>query len=135
MALPRAPVLDEAIEGTRYASREGERFFTVSDLDTGHDVMKSVERFDGVKIYLAVSVGATKSRVLARLSNGIPLLLERKVGEGKVLAFTSTFDAVKERPAPALCVGSVRAGVGDLPGAGAEARSSPLTFRWASTSD
>ena len=93
VALPRAPVLDEAIEGTRYAGREGERFFTVSDLDTGHDVLKSVERFDGVKIYLAVSVGATKSRVLARLSNGIPLVLERKVGEGKVLAFTSTFDA------------------------------------------
>ncbi|MBZ5631798.1 MAG: BatA domain-containing protein [Acidobacteriia bacterium] len=95
VALPRAPVLDEAIEGTSYASREGERFFSVSDLDTGHDVMKSVERFDGVKIYLAVNVGATKSRVLARLSNGKPLVLERKVGEGKVLAFTSTFDAVQ----------------------------------------
>jgi len=93
VALPRAPVLDEAIEGTRYASREGERFFTVSDLDTGHDALKSVERFDGVKFYLAVSVGSTKSRVLARLSNGTPLVLERKVGEGKVLAFTSTFDA------------------------------------------
>jgi Aerotolerance regulator N-terminal/von Willebrand factor type A domain len=92
VALPRAPVLDEAIEGTRYASREGERFFSVSDLDAGHDVMKSVERFDGVKFYLTVNVGATKSRVLARLSNGTPLVLERKVGEGKVLAFTSTFD-------------------------------------------
>ena len=92
VGLPRAPVLDEAIEGTRYASREGERFFTVSDVDSGHDVMKNVERFDGVKIYLAANVGATKSRVLARLSNGTPLVLERKVGEGKVLAFTSTFD-------------------------------------------
>jgi hypothetical protein len=95
VALPRAPVLDEAIDGTSYASREGERFFSVSDLDNGHDVMKNVERFDGVKIYLAVSVGATKSRVLARLSNGKPLVLERKVGEGKVLAFTSTFDGVQ----------------------------------------
>jgi hypothetical protein len=95
VALPRAPVLDEAIEGTRYASREGERFFSVSDLDTGHDVLKSVERFDGVKIYLAANVGSAKSRVLARLSNGSPLLLERKVGEGKVLAFTSTFDGVQ----------------------------------------
>jgi hypothetical protein len=95
VALPRAPVLDEAIEGTRYASREGERFFSVSDIDTGHDVLKSVERFDGVKIYLAANVGSAKSRVLARLSNGSPLLLERKVGEGKVLAFTSTFDGVQ----------------------------------------
>lgn len=94
VALPRAPVLDEAIEGTRYASREGERFFTVSELDNGHDVLKNVERFDGVKIYLAVNVGATKSRVLARLSNGTPLVLERKVGEGKVLAFTSDFASI-----------------------------------------
>jgi hypothetical protein len=92
VALPRAPVLDEAIEGTRYASRENERFYSVSDVDSGHDVMKSVQRFDGVRFYLAVSVGSTKSRVLARLSNGTPLVLERKVGEGKVMAFTSTFD-------------------------------------------
>ena len=95
VALPRAPILDEAIDGTQYASREGERFFSVSDLDTGHDVMKSVERFDGVKIYLAANVGAKNSRVLARLSNGTPLVLERKVGEGKVLAFTSTFDNIQ----------------------------------------
>jgi hypothetical protein len=93
VALPRAPVLDEPIEGTRYASRENELFFTVSDIDSGHDVMKSVERFDNVKVYLAVNVGNAKSRVLARLSNGMPLVLERKVGEGKVLAFTSDFAA------------------------------------------
>jgi Aerotolerance regulator N-terminal/von Willebrand factor type A domain len=92
VALPRAPVLDEAIDGTKYASREGDLFYTVSDLDTGHDILKNVERFDGVKIYLAANVGSKNSRVLARLSNGTPLLLERKVGEGKVLAFTSTFD-------------------------------------------
>jgi hypothetical protein len=84
--------MDEAIDGTKYASREGERWFTVSDVDSGHDALKSVERFDGVKIYLAANVGAKNSRVLARLSNGTPLVLERKVGEGKVLAFTSTFD-------------------------------------------
>jgi hypothetical protein len=58
-------------------------------------VIKNVERFDGVKIYLAVNVGATKSRVLARMGNGKPLVLERKVGEGKVLAFTSTFDGIQ----------------------------------------
>jgi hypothetical protein len=93
VGLPRAPVMDEAIQGTSYASREGELFFTVSEVDTGHDITKSVERFDGVKIYLASNVGATKSHVLARLSNGTPLVLERKVGEGKVLAFTSDFGA------------------------------------------
>jgi hypothetical protein len=119
VALPRAPVLDEAIEGTSYASREGERFFTVSELDAGHDVMKSVERFDGVKIYLAVNVGATKSRVLARLSNGKPLVLERKVGEGKVLAFTSDFYAANnDMPRHYAWVPFVQKSVAYLGGAG-----------------
>jgi hypothetical protein len=119
VALPRAPVLDEAIDGTQYASREGERFFSVSDLDTGHDVMKSVERFDGVKIYLAANVGAKNSRVLARLSNGTPLVLERKVGEGKVLAFTSTFDNIQnDLPVRNAWVPFVQKSVAYLGGAG-----------------
>jgi len=119
VAFPRAPVLDEAIDGTSYASREGERFFSVSDLDTGHDVMKSVERFDGVKIYLATNVGATKSRVLAKLSNGKPLVLERKVGEGKVLAFTSDFGAANnDLPRHYAWVPFVQKSVAYLGGAG-----------------
>jgi len=39
-----------------------------------------------------VASRSAKSRVLARLSNGTPLVLERKIGEGDVIAFTSTFD-------------------------------------------
>ena len=119
MAFPRVPVLDEAIDGTSYASREGERFFSVSDLDTGHDVMKSVERFDGVKIYLAMNVGTKNSRVLARLSNGKPLVLERKVGEGKVLAFTSDFGAANnDMPRHYAWVPFVQKSVAYLGGAG-----------------
>jgi len=119
VAFPRVPVLDEPIDGTSYASREGERFFSVSDLDTGHDVMKSVERFDGVKIYLATNVGATKSVVLARLSNGKPLVLERKVGEGKVLAFTSDFGAANnDMPRHYAWVPFVQKSVAYLGGAG-----------------
>jgi hypothetical protein len=119
VAFPRAPVLDEAIDGTSYASREGERFFSVSDLDTGHDVMKSVERFDGVKIYLATNVGAKNSQVLARLSNGKPLVLERKVGEGKVIAFTSDFGAANnDLPRHYAWVPFVQKSVAYLGGAG-----------------
>ena len=36
-------------DGTSYAGREGDRFLTVTDIDTGHRVAH-VERFDGVKI-------------------------------------------------------------------------------------
>jgi hypothetical protein len=92
--LPRVPVLDEAIQASSYAGREGERFLTVTDLDAGHPALRSVDRFNAVKFYQAIHVTAAKSRVLAKLSDSTPLVLERTIGEGKVLAFTSTFDNV-----------------------------------------
>ncbi len=92
--LPRVPVLDEAIQASSYAGREGDLFLTVTDIDAGHPALRSVDRFNGVKFYQAIHVGATKSRVLAKLNDGTPLVLERTIGEGKVLAFTSTFDNV-----------------------------------------
>ncbi len=93
-ALPRVPVLDEAIEKSSYAGREGERFLSIVDIDTGHPALRSVERFNGVKFFQAIHVSATKSRVLAKLNDQTPLVLERTIGEGKVLAFASTFDNV-----------------------------------------
>ena len=92
--LPRVPVLDEAIQTSSYAGREGERFLTVTDIDSGHPALRSVDRFNGVKFYQAIHVSAAKSRVLAKLNDQTPLVLERSIGEGKVLAFTSTFDNV-----------------------------------------
>jgi len=92
--LPRVPVLDEAIQASSYAGREGDLFLTVTDIDAGHPALRSIDRFNGVKFYQAIHVGAAKSRVLAKLNDGTPLVLERTIGEGKVLAFTSTFDNV-----------------------------------------
>ncbi|MSV34543.1 MAG: VWA domain-containing protein [Bryobacterales bacterium] len=92
--LPRVPVLDETIQKSTYAGREGERFLTVTDIDAGHPALRSVDRFNAVKFYQAIRVTATKSRVLAKLNDATPLVLERSIGEGKVLAFASTFDAI-----------------------------------------
>ncbi|HLH40132.1 MAG TPA: BatA domain-containing protein [Bryobacteraceae bacterium] len=91
-ASPRVPVLDEAIQSSSYAHPEGQMFLSVSDLDTGDPVMRDLERFDGVKFYQAIRVTSAKSRVLARLNDGTPLVLEQAIGEGKVMAFASTFD-------------------------------------------
>jgi hypothetical protein len=46
------------------------------------------------KFYFAPSVDAPESRVVARLSDGRPLLLDRKIGEGHVLLFASGFDGI-----------------------------------------
>jgi hypothetical protein len=92
--LPRVPLLDEPIEASRYATRETVRFLTAADLDSGHSVLKWVERFEGVKFYQAISVKPANSRVLAKLNDETPLILERQIGEGRVMAITSHFDNV-----------------------------------------
>jgi hypothetical protein len=120
-ALPRVPVLDESIQASSYAGREGERFFTVSEIDSGHPVMRSVERFEGVKFYQAIKVTPAKSKVLARLNDGTPLVLERQIGEGKVLVFASTFDKLSnDLPLHAAWVPFVQQSANYLGGGGAE---------------
>jgi hypothetical protein len=119
--LPRVPVLDEAIQTSTYAGREGDRFLSVTDVDAGHPAMRSVDRFSGVKFYQAIHVTASKSQVLAKLNDQTPLVLERSIGEGKVLAFTSTFDNVSnDLPIHAAWVPFVAQTAMYLGGGGAE---------------
>lgn len=87
-----APVLGEPIQGTNYAGREGERFFSVAEIDTGHPALASVERMEGVKFLQIAKVGSANSQVLARLSDGSPLILHKRMGEGTIMAFTSSLD-------------------------------------------
>ncbi|HVO97070.1 MAG TPA: BatA domain-containing protein [Bryobacteraceae bacterium] len=117
----RVPLADESIETASYAGREGDRFLNVSEIDAGHPALRSVERFSGVKFYQAIHVTPAKSRVLARLNDGTPLVLERTLGEGKVLVFTSTFDNVtNDLPLHASWVPFVERSAAYLAGSGAE---------------
>jgi Aerotolerance regulator N-terminal/von Willebrand factor type A domain len=119
--LPRVPVLDESIQDSSYAGREGGLFLTVTDIDSGHPALRSVDRFNGVKFYQAIHISAAKSRVLAKLNDQTPLVLERAIGEGKVLAFTSTFDNVlNDLPIHASWVPFVAQSALYLGGGGAE---------------
>ncbi len=45
-----------------------------------------------VKVLYAVPVDPAQARVAARLTDGTPLLLEKQMGEGRILLFTSGFD-------------------------------------------
>ena len=121
--LAAVPIAEEPIDSTptRYASREGERFLAVSDLDTGHPALKNVEHFDGVKFYQVVHVTPSKSRVLAKLGDQTPLVMERQIGEGKVLVFTSTFDDnSNDLPKHASWVPFVQQSIAYLGGGGPE---------------
>ncbi len=120
-AQPKVPLIDETIEASAYAGRERDRFLNVAEIDAGHPALRSVERFSGVKFYQAIRVTPAKSRVLARLNDQTPLVLERQLGEGKVLVFTSTFDNdSNDLPLHASWVPFVERSAAYLAGSGAE---------------
>jgi hypothetical protein len=93
-ALARVPVSNEAIQGSSYASLSGSRFETVAAADAEHPALRRANKLDGVKFYQVIRVDPGTSRVVARLTNQVPLLLEKQVGEGRVLVFTSTLDNI-----------------------------------------
>jgi hypothetical protein len=93
-ALPHVPVSGEAIQGTSYAGREGDRFQIVANADAEHPSLRRANKLDGVQFYQVVRVDPGQSRVIARLTNQVPLLLEKQIGEGRVLVFASTFDNI-----------------------------------------
>jgi len=90
-ALSRVPVAGLKILETRYASRDRDRFQTVAGFDRGHP---SAGAWQGVKFYQAVRIDPGDARVLVRLSDGTPVLVEELLGEGHVLVFASTFDNI-----------------------------------------
>jgi hypothetical protein len=89
---PRVPVFGDNILESRYYSREGQRFLTVGDTDPSHPSIEKAARWAGVKFYFAVRVDAANSRVVARLTDQTPLLLDKNIGEGRALLLTSGLD-------------------------------------------
>jgi hypothetical protein len=90
----RVPVFDEAIVEPRYYARDADRFQSAAWLDAGHPSIRNAQRWDDVKFYQAVRVNPGSARVAARLGDETPLLLEKQLGEGRVLVFASTFDNI-----------------------------------------
>jgi hypothetical protein len=88
----QVPITGASIRDTRYSSREGDRFETAATLDPAHPATRQASNWADVKFFRTVSVGPGTARVLARLSDQTPLLLEQQMGEGRVLVFASTLD-------------------------------------------
>ena len=91
---PSVPVFGGRILGSRNYSRDGARFVNVGQVDPGYPSVENAERWAGVKFYFAARVDPTDSIVAARLSDQTPILLEKKIGEGRVVLFTSGLDNV-----------------------------------------
>ncbi len=93
-ALTHVPVSGEPIQGSSYAARDGDRFQTIAKADAEHPALRRANKLDGVQFYQVIRVDPAQSRVIARLTNQMPVLLEKQVGEGRVLVFASTFDNI-----------------------------------------
>jgi aerotolerance regulator-like protein/VWA domain-containing protein len=88
----RVPVFGGGILDSRDYSRTSDRYLNVGDADPLHPSVEKAGRWSGVKFYFAVRVDPEGARVIARLTDGTPLLLEKKIGEGNVLLFASGLD-------------------------------------------
>ena len=93
-ARKRTPVGDLLIRDAHYSARDGERFQTVATLDPAHPATRQAGNWAGVKMYRTVRVEPGTARVLAKLSDETPLLIEQQVGEGRMLVFASTLDNI-----------------------------------------
>ncbi len=90
------PVAQLKADGAHYAASEAVRFQTVAYADGTYPPIRRSNLWDGVRFYQSVVVepGSGGARVLAKLADDTPLLLEQSIGEGRVLVFTSPFDNI-----------------------------------------
>ncbi|MEO8125556.1 MAG: BatA domain-containing protein [Bryobacteraceae bacterium] len=91
---PRVPIFDEAIAEARMSSRNADRFQAATSVDLSHPALSKTNSFEGVKFYQTIQVVPGQSRILAKLTDQTPLILEKKIGEGRAIVFASTFDNV-----------------------------------------
>jgi hypothetical protein len=89
----RVPVFGESAADAHFYSRSG-GFSTIGQVDAAHPVMKDAAGWTDAKFYYAVVIDPGHSRVVARLADGTPLLLDKQIGQGHVLLFASGFDNV-----------------------------------------
>ena len=78
----------------RYYSSENDRFLTVGDTDPSYALVEKADRWAGVRFYYAANVDESGARVVARLTDHTPILLEKDIGEGRVLLLASGLDNV-----------------------------------------
>jgi Aerotolerance regulator N-terminal/von Willebrand factor type A domain len=89
----RIPLFGENVSDAHfYSGAVG--FSIVGRTDPSHPAMKDAAGWADTKFYYASVVDPGHSRVVARLADGTPLLLDKQIGQGHLLLFTSGFDNV-----------------------------------------
>ncbi|MGH9407457.1 MAG: BatA domain-containing protein [Terriglobia bacterium] len=89
---PTIPIFGGNVLGSVDYARDGARFVTVGQADRSHPSVRNADGWRGVKFYFAVRVNDANARVIVRLADQTPVLLEKNVGAGRVLLLASGLD-------------------------------------------
>lgn len=93
----RIPLWNGELQKSRNVA-SAEEAATVSQVDFTYPGLEQISPgrdnggWSNAKFFYAVRVDPSHARVAARLSDGTPLLLEKKIGEGRLLLFASGFE-------------------------------------------
>src|SRR5271170_3467282 len=94
----RIPIFGARIVQTRDYSRVPDRFMAVGSSDSSYPAVAKANGWPGVKVFYALNVdpgvGPGAARVIVRLADQTPLLLEKRIGEGRVVLLTSGLDNI-----------------------------------------
>jgi hypothetical protein len=90
------PIFGAHIVQTRDYSRVPDRYMAVGSSDSSYPAVAKAGGWPGVKFFYALDVdpgvGPDAARVIVRLGDQTPLLLEKRIGEGRVVLLTSGLD-------------------------------------------
>jgi aerotolerance regulator-like protein/VWA domain-containing protein len=97
-ARSQIPIFGAHIIQTRDYNRSPDRFMAVGSSDSSYPAVAKAGGWTGVKFLYALDVdpgvGPDAARVIARLGDQTPLLLEKRIGEGRVVLLTSGLDNI-----------------------------------------
>lgn len=92
------PVADLQVMGLHTVIPEHESTMTVASVDTSYPSFARAQNWGGVEFYQAAKLQlpqpAADIRIAATLSDGSPLFLDRQIGSGHALVFTSAIDNI-----------------------------------------
>ena len=91
-ARSQVPIFGARIIQTRDYSRVPDRYMAVGSSDSSYPAVARAGGWPGVRFFYALDVDPGDARVIVRLSDQTPLLLEKRIGEGRAVLLTSGLD-------------------------------------------
>jgi hypothetical protein len=87
------PVYGGNAQDAHFYGRDG-GFAAIGQMDSTYPATRDANAWAGTKFFYAAKVDPGSARVVAKLADGTPLLLDKQLGEGHIVLFASGFDDI-----------------------------------------